>query len=93
MPHQVSARGAGTEDGFGPGKDPEKMAQEAPDRGRISRRPGELAAAGLVSRVFPINLKARQQPGHGFGHLRGALVQEARDKEFNMGFLSNVVHH
>jgi hypothetical protein len=86
MPHQVSAGGAGAEDGLGSSKDPEKLAHEAPNRGRISRRPGKLAAAGLVLRVFPGNSQAGQKPGHGFGHLGSQLIQKARDKEFDAGF-------
>jgi hypothetical protein len=86
MPHHVGAGGAGAEDGLVSGKDPEKMAHEAPGRGRISRGPGELTAAGLVCGVFPGNVQARQEAGHGFGHLGSKLIQKARDKEFDAGF-------
>jgi hypothetical protein len=85
MPHQVSAGGAGAEDGLGSGKDPEKVAHETPGRGRVPCRPGELAAAGLVLRVFPGNVKAIQEAGHGTGHVRGKLIQKARDEEFDAG--------
>jgi hypothetical protein len=32
------------------------------------------------------NAKARQESGHGTGHLRGALIQEAGDEELDDGF-------
>jgi hypothetical protein len=83
MPHQVSAGGAGAEDGLGSGKDPEEVAHETPGRSRVSCRPGELAAAGLVLGVFPGYVKAIQEPGHGTGHLGGALVEEAGDEKFD----------
>jgi hypothetical protein len=61
------------------------MAHETPGRGRIAHRPGELATAGLVLGVFPGNVKAIQEPGHGLGHLGGALIQKAGDEEFDTG--------
>jgi hypothetical protein len=87
MPHHIGAGGAGAEDGLGSGKDPEKVAHETPGRGRISYCPGKLATAGLVLGVFPGNVKAIQEAGHGPGHVGGKLIQKARDKEFDAGFL------
>ncbi len=86
MPHHIGARGAGAEDGLGSGKDPEKVAHKTPGRGRVACGPGKLAAAGLVLGVLPGHVKAIQKPGHGTGRLRGALVQEAGDKELDDGF-------
>ena len=37
-------------------------------------------------RVFPGHVQAIQKPGHGTGHLRGALIQEAGDEELDDGF-------
>ena len=86
VPHHIRARGAGAEDGLGSGKDPEKVAHKTPGRGRVACGPGKLAAAGLVLGVLPGHVKAIQKPGHGTGRLRGALVQEAGDKELDNGF-------
>jgi hypothetical protein len=62
------------------------VAHETAGRGRIACRPGKLAAASLLCRVVSGNAQARHESGHGTGHLRGALIQEAGDEELDDGF-------
>jgi hypothetical protein len=83
MPQHQATGGAGAKDGFSAAEDLKKMAHQLAGGTEVAHGQGKLAATGLISGIFPGNLKARQQLCNRLGRFWGALIYKTGDKKFD----------